>query len=108
MLVASGHESLSGWCSNRATKDGRLYSIGWLVRDSAGCELFEHKLLSSKTVAEMCGTDIRTVTRQAEMWRDSEGAEGLPGFKIGDKIWRFRREDVIAYLETARSNHNCS
>jgi transposase len=55
-------------------------------------------MLSAVQVAMMFGVNEQMVRRMAEEWQDTGGSKGLRGAKIG-KCWRFRREDVLAYLE---------
>ena len=82
-------------CCNEASRHR------WLPAKSPACELFEHKMLTAGEVAKLFGVDDKTVRRLGELWQDTGGTQGLPGIKIGvgEKLWRFRREDVFAYLE---------
>jgi hypothetical protein len=52
------------------------------------------ELMSTKDVAQYMKVSPRLVRDLADRWATSEGAEGLPGFRLGRKLWRFRYEDV--------------
>lgn len=53
------------------------------------------ELLSARDVAAMLKCAPRTVRWWAEI-------EELPGFKVGQKEWRFRLRDIVAYIECRR------
>ena len=52
-------------------------------------------LLTAKQVAELLQWNPYTVLKKAEKGH-------LPGFKLG-REWRFRQEDIVAWIETKRN-----
>lgn len=55
--------------------------------------------LTVADVAELIGTSTRTVKRYM-------ATAGLPHYRIGGKLVRFRRSEVAEWLERSRSVHN--
>src|SRR5579864_3484907 len=92
LLRAPGDDPPEPTCCNEESRHCRL------PKGCPACDLFEHKMLSAIQVAKLFGVNEQMVRRMAEEWRDSGGVTGLAGITIG-KLWRFRREDVVAYLE---------
>jgi hypothetical protein len=62
--------------------------------------LKENYILTVSEVASLFRVTAGTVRRWAEQDRDSGGKEGLHGFKIGKKLWRFSGDDVLGFYMT--------
>lgn len=56
---------------------------------------FDDPLLTTREVAEMLAVSPDSVLR---LWRGG----GLPGFRLSTRVLRFRRSEVLAWLETQR------
>jgi len=70
------------------------------VRDDKGkfVGIKKEKPTDLLTVAELCvilGINRDTVYRELK-------AGSLPGFRVGVKIWRFRRSDITAWIDKRR------
>jgi excisionase family DNA binding protein len=61
-------------------------------------ELKKDGLLKTDAIAKYLGVSSRTVTEWATLWVETGGRDGLPGFKIGKRQWRFRPEEIEAWL----------
>ena len=60
--------------------------------------LDSERLLSVEDVAELLQVPVSWVYERTR----KRGLERIPGFRLG-KYWRFRAEDVFAWLERQRS-----
>jgi excisionase family DNA binding protein len=56
-----------------------------------------NRVMTTGEVARYLKVSTRKVRELAELWQITEGAEGLRGFKIGKKLWRFLRKDLEAF-----------
>lgn len=55
----------------------------------------KQKLLHAHHVAERLGVSVRTIRYWAEIGE-------LPGFKIGQRQWRFYETEILDYVESKR------
>ncbi len=73
----------------------------WIQKGKVITFMSNKKYWSTGQVAEVLGVSKRTVTLGANKWKESGGAEGIPGFKpLG--TWRFDPDDIRAWLEQKR------
>ena len=61
-------------------------------------QLKKEDLLTTTEVAKYLGVAERTVTEWATQWVETGGKEGIPGFKIGKRQWRFHPDKIEAWL----------
>jgi excisionase family DNA binding protein len=61
-------------------------------------ELKKDNFLRTADVAKYLGIAERTVTEWATQWIETGGQEGIPGFRIGKRQWRFRPDEIEAWL----------
>jgi excisionase family DNA binding protein len=96
--VASGQ---SWSCTDDPTNDGGcpeycVSSGGGAMSDPRG--FANESLLSVEDVAELLKVPVSWVYERTR----KRGLERIPGFRLG-KYWRFRAEDIFAWLERQRS-----
>lgn len=68
-----------------------------LVRDAVRAELGERtettaEIMTREQVAELLNVDVRTITNYVKK-------RGLPATKLGGNEWRFRRTEVLKWIE---------
>lgn len=68
-----------------------------LVRKAVRAELGERaseasEVMTREQVAELLSVDVRTITTYVKK-------KGLPATKLGGNEWRFRRSDVLRWIE---------
>jgi len=56
--------------------------------------------MTAQEVAARLRVSSRMVRELAEQWHDSGGVVGLRGKKVGTKLWRFREQDVIDFMNS--------
>jgi len=61
--------------------------------------------LSTEDVARLLGFSVRTITLWFNQWRDTEGQEGIPGFKVG-KSWRADRQEIETWIAKQKDRSN--
>ena len=61
-------------------------------------ELKRESFLNTEEVAKYLGFATRTITDMANQWIDSGGRDGLPGFKIGKRQWRFDPDKIAEWV----------
>ena len=60
-------------------------------------------ILKTVEVAKAFRVHPRSITRQAEIWQDTGGLEGLPSFRFCGQ-WRFCRDQLLEHIARQKNN----